>query len=63
VTGQASPPDLAARFFALLFTDYELTAIDGVTYAIPRDGSIPVFTGSTLSDIALQIASYREAGR
>ena len=29
--------------------------------AVPKDGSIPVFTGSTLSEIALQIASYREA--
>jgi hypothetical protein len=51
--------DLAARFFALLFTDYELVGIDGTTFAIPRDGSIPVFTGASLSEIALQIAVYR----
>lgn len=53
--------DLAARFFALMFSDYELCAIDGVTYAIPRDGSIPVFSGSTLSEVAVQIADYRKA--
>jgi hypothetical protein len=51
--------DLAARFFALLFTDFDLVAVDGTTMAIPKDGSIPVFSGATLSEIALQIADYR----
>ena len=59
----SAPPGLAARFFALLFTDYDLVAVDGATMAIPKDGSIPVFAGSTLSEIALQIAAYRDAGR
>lgn len=59
----SAPPSLAARFFALLFTDYDLIAVDGTTIAVPNDGSIPVFSGATLSEIALQIAAYREAGR
>lgn len=53
------PPGLAERFFALMFTDYDLRAIDGLTFAIPRDGSIPVFSGTSLSEIALQIADHR----
>jgi hypothetical protein len=59
----SAPPELAARFFRALFDGYDLIAVDGVTIAVPKDGSIPVFTGSTLSEIALQIATYREAGR
>ena len=55
----STPSDLAARFFALLFTDFDLVAVDGTTMAIPKDGSIPVFSGSTLREIALQIADYR----
>jgi len=51
--------NLASRFFALLFTDYDLLAIDGKTYAVPKDGSIPCFSGPTLSAIALQIAEHR----
>ena len=43
----------------MLFDDYDLLTVDGTTIAIAKDGSIPVFTGSTLSEIALQIASYR----
>lgn len=58
----SAPPELAARLFTALFTDYDLIAVDGASIAIPKDGSIPVFTGSTLSEIALQIATYREAG-
>jgi hypothetical protein len=57
------PAGLAGRMFAGLFADYDLITVDGATIAIPKDGSIPVFTGSTLSGIALQIASHREAGR
>jgi hypothetical protein len=56
----SAPGGLAARLFSALFTDYDLIAVDGTTMAVPKDGSIPVFTGSTLSEIALQIASYRE---
>jgi hypothetical protein len=51
--------DLAARFFVLLFTDYDLVAVDRVTMAIQKDGRPVVFSGSTLSEIALQIADYR----
>ena len=54
------PSRLAERLFSVLFDDYDLLTVDGTTMAIPKDGSIPVFTGSTLSEIALQIASYRE---
>ena len=58
--GHVIPSGLAERLFSVLFDDYDLLTIDGTTMAIPKDGSIPVFTGSTLSEIALQIASYRE---
>ena len=61
--GAVSAEGMTARLFAGLFTDYDLIAVDGASIAIPKDGSIPVFTGSTLSEIALQIASHREAGR
>jgi hypothetical protein len=53
------PSGLAERLFSVLFDDYDLLTVDGTTMAIPKDGSIPVFTGSTLSEITLQIASYR----
>ncbi len=56
----STPPELAARLFTALFTDYDLITVDGTTIAVPKDGSIPVFTGTTLSEIAWQIASYRE---
>jgi hypothetical protein len=59
--GAVSAEGLTARLFAGLFTDYDLITVDGATIAVPKDGSIPVFTGMTLSEIALQIASYREA--
>ncbi len=55
----SAPPELAARLFTGLFTGYDLITVDGATIAVPKDGSIPVFTGTTLSEIALQIASYR----
>jgi len=58
----SAPPELAARLFTALFTDYDLITVDGATIAVPKDGSIPVFTGTTLSEIALQIASYRGRG-
>ena len=54
----STPPGLAARLFSALFTDYDLITVDGATIAVPKDGSIPVFTGTTLSEIALQIGSY-----
>jgi hypothetical protein len=57
------PVNLAERLFTKLFDAYDLLTVDGTTLAIPKDGSIPVFTGSTLSEIAMQIASYRETGR
>jgi hypothetical protein len=56
------PADLAGRMFAGLFADYDLITVDGVTMARPSDGTPVVFTGDTLSEIALQVASYREAG-
>ena len=58
----SAPPELAARLFTGLFTDYDLITVDGTTIAVPKDGSIPVFTGTTLSEIALQIASYPGEG-
>ncbi len=58
------PDGLTSLVFLALYQDYDLIAwADGTTTAIPKDGSIPVFTGPTLSDIALQIASYRGADR
>ena len=57
--GHVIPSGLAERLFSVLFDDYDLLTVDGTTMAIPKDGSIPVFTGSTLGEIALQIASYR----
>jgi hypothetical protein len=54
------PANLAERLFTGLFDAYDLITVDGATIAVPRDGSIPVFTGSTLSEIALQIADHQE---
>jgi hypothetical protein len=59
----SGPPELAARLFRRLYADYDLITVDGVTMAMPSDGTPVVFTGDTLSEIALQIADYRGAGR
>jgi hypothetical protein len=47
---------LAERLFAALFADYDLVAFaDGLMMAIPRDGSVRVHSGKTLSEVALAI--------
>ncbi len=42
--GHVIPSGLAERLFSVLFDDYDLLTMDGTTMAIPKDGSIPVFT-------------------
>jgi hypothetical protein len=54
------PGGLTSVVFRALYPEFDLVAwADGTTMAIPKDGSIPVFTGSTLSEITFQIANYR----
>lgn len=56
------PPDVAVRLFRRLYgSRFDLLAVDTVLIAVPKDGSIPVFTGATLSEVAQQIAA--EASR
>jgi len=59
VTSQV-PSELAVKLFRALYADFDLVAADDVIMAIPVDGSIPVFTDSTLSGLSLQIAAHRE---
>ncbi len=51
------PAGLAERLFERLYERYELLLIEGTNVAVPRDGTIPVFTG-TLTEIAWQISEY-----
>jgi len=53
------PGGLTSAVFRALYPEFDLVAWADGTTAIPKDGSIPVFTGTTLSEITLQIASYR----
>jgi hypothetical protein len=51
------PSDLAVRVFRRLYgARFDLVSVDGALIAVPKDGTIPVFTGETLSSVALQIA-------
>ncbi len=51
------PARLAERLFERLYERYELLLIEGTNVAVPRDGTIPVFTG-TLTEIAWQISEH-----
>jgi hypothetical protein len=36
--------------------------VDGVNIAVPKDGTISVFTGATLADVAWQISEHASHG-
>ena len=55
------PAGLAERLFERLYERYELLLIEGRNVAVPKDGTIPVFTG-TLTEIAWQIARHASRG-
>jgi len=57
----APVPELGTRLFRALYGVYDLIMVDGVNIAIPKDGTIPVFTG-TLTEIAWQIARHASTG-
>jgi hypothetical protein len=44
VTGGPVLPELGIRLFRALYDTYDLIAVDGVSIAVPKDGTIPVFT-------------------
>jgi hypothetical protein len=51
------PPDTALRLFRRFYgSRFDLLTVDGALIAVPKDGSIPVYSGETLSEVALQIA-------
>jgi hypothetical protein len=58
VTGGPVLPELGIRLFRTLYDAYDLIVVDGVSIAVPKDGTIPVFTGDTLTDVAWQIAEH-----
>src|ERR1035438_5463234 len=58
VTGGPVLPELGIRLFRALYDAYDLIVVDGVSIAVPKDGTIPVFTGDTLTDVAWQIAEH-----
>lgn len=51
------PARLAERLFERLYERYDLLLIEGTNVAVPKDGTIPVFTG-TLTEIAWQISEH-----
>lgn len=55
------PAGLAERLFERLYERYDLLLIEGTKVAVPKDGTIPVFTG-TLTEIAWQIAEHANTG-
>jgi len=55
------PAGLAERLFERLYERYDLLLIEGTNVAVPKDGTIPVFTG-TLTEIAWQIAEHASTG-
>jgi hypothetical protein len=55
------PVGLAERLFERLYERYDLLLIEGTNVAVPKDGTIPVFTG-TLTEIAWQIAEHASTG-
>jgi hypothetical protein len=55
------PADLAERLFERLYERYDLLLIEGTNVAVPKDGTIPVFTG-TLTEIAWQISEHASRG-
>ena len=55
------PAGLAERLFERLYERYDLLLIEGTNVAVPKDGTIPVFTG-TLTEIAWQIAEHANTG-
>jgi hypothetical protein len=55
------PAGLAEHLFERLYERYDLLLIEGTNVAVPKDGTIPVFTG-TLTEIAWQIAEHASTG-
>jgi hypothetical protein len=55
------PARLAERLFERLYERYDLLLIEGTNVAVPKDGTIPVFTG-TLTEIAWQISEHASRG-
>jgi hypothetical protein len=62
VTGGPVRPELGIRLFRALYDTYDLIAVEGVSIAVPKDGTIPVFTGATLTEIAWQISEHASSG-
>ena len=60
-TGGFVLPELGTRLFRALYVAYDLIMVDGVNIAVPKDGTIPVFTG-TLTEIAWQISEHASRG-
>jgi hypothetical protein len=51
-------PELAERLFLGLFDAYDLIVIEGTGYAVPKNGTIPVFWGASLTEIAWKISEH-----
>jgi hypothetical protein len=61
-TGGPVLPELGTRLFRALYDACDLIVVDGVNIAVPKDGTIPVFTGATLADVAWQISEHASRG-
>jgi len=52
----SAPADLAEKLFRALYADFDLITVDDVYIAVPSDGTILAFCGSTLAELAGQIS-------
>jgi hypothetical protein len=52
----SAPADLAEKLFRALYADFDLITVDGVYIAVPSDGTVLAFHGSTLAELARQIS-------
>jgi hypothetical protein len=52
----SAPADLAEKLFRALYADFDLITVNDVYIAVPSDGTILAFCGSTLAELAGQIS-------